>query len=79
MPNFALNMIKELDLLTSFAKECYRQQLHYFFFFIIEAVTVQYVVDFSPKLMEIIMESKYLEQAGYSIPELARNVALQVR
>lgn len=45
----------------------------------IDAVTVQYVVDFSPKLLEIIMESKYLEQAGYSIPELARNVALQVK
>ena len=36
------------------------------------------MVDFAPELSEIILESKYLEQAGFSIPELARNVALQV-
>ena len=39
---------------------------------------MHYVVDFAPELLEIILESKYLEQAGFSIPELARNVALQV-
>ena len=37
------------------------------------------MVDFAPELSEIILESKYLEQSGFSIPELARNVALQVR
>ena len=37
----------------------------------------QYVVDFAPELSQIITEAKYLEQAGFSIPELARNVALQ--
>ena len=40
--------------------------------------SVQYIVDFAPQLSEIILESKYLEQAGFSVPELARNVALQV-
>lgn len=40
---------------------------------------VQYVVDFAPELGEIITETKYLEQLGFQVPELARNVALQVR
>uniref|UniRef100_A0A1I8GN74 Dynein heavy chain 10, axonemal n=1 Tax=Macrostomum lignano TaxID=282301 RepID=A0A1I8GN74_9PLAT len=37
----------------------------------------RYVVDFDPKLREIIQETKYLELLGYAVPELARNVALQ--
>ncbi|XP_041455872.1 dynein heavy chain 10, axonemal-like [Lytechinus variegatus] len=37
----------------------------------------KYVVDFAPDLSEIITETKYMEQLGFSIPELARNVALQ--
>ena len=39
---------------------------------------VQYVADFAPELGMIIMETKYLEQLGFQVPELARNVALQV-
>ncbi|VFV23646.1 dynein heavy chain axonemal [Lynx pardinus] len=36
-----------------------------------------FVVNFSPALREIINEAKYLEQLGFPVPELARNVALQ--
>ena len=36
-----------------------------------------FVVNFASELNEIIQETKYLEQLGYPIPELARNVALQ--
>ena len=35
-------------------------------------------MDFDPNLSEIVSETKYLEQLGFSVPELARNVALQV-
>ncbi|PVD32839.1 hypothetical protein C0Q70_08286 [Pomacea canaliculata] len=38
---------------------------------------IKYVVDFDPKLAEIIAETKYMEMLGFSVPELARNVALQ--
>ena len=37
------------------------------------------MVDFDPVLAEIVTETKYMEQLGFSVPELARNVALQVR
>jgi dynein heavy chain len=40
---------------------------------------IKYIVDFDPKLAEIIAETKYMEMLGFSVPELARNVALQVR
>ena len=36
-----------------------------------------FVINFSPVLREIINETKYLEQLGFTVPELARNVALQ--
>ncbi|XP_006865538.1 PREDICTED: dynein heavy chain 10, axonemal [Chrysochloris asiatica] len=36
-----------------------------------------FVINFSPTLREIINETKYLEQLGFTVPELARNVALQ--
>ena len=36
-----------------------------------------FIVNFAHELNEIIQETKYLEQLGYAIPELARNVALQ--
>jgi dynein heavy chain len=36
-----------------------------------------FIINFSPVLKEIINETKYLEQLGFTIPELARNVALQ--
>ena len=36
------------------------------------------MVDFDPKLGEIMAETKYMEMLGFSVPELARNVALQV-
>ncbi|XP_060580911.1 dynein axonemal heavy chain 10-like isoform X1 [Ruditapes philippinarum] len=35
------------------------------------------MVDFDPMLAEIVSETKYMEQLGFSVPELARNVALQ--
>ena len=38
---------------------------------------IKYLVDFDPALSEIITETKYMEQLGFSVPELARNVALQ--
>lgn len=36
-----------------------------------------FVINFSPALREIINETKYLEQLGFPVSELARNVALQ--
>nr|XP_044631957.1 dynein axonemal heavy chain 10 isoform X1 [Equus asinus] len=36
-----------------------------------------FAINFSPALREIINETKYLEQLGFSVPELARNIALQ--
>ncbi|NXA37419.1 DYH10 protein, partial [Eudromia elegans] len=39
--------------------------------------SVHFSVNFSPKLHEIISETKYMEQMGFPIPEMARNVALQ--
>ena len=47
-------------------------------FFSASHPNVQYVADFAPELGMIIMETKYLEQLGFQVPELARNVALQV-
>lgn len=38
---------------------------------------VHYTVNFSPELIEITNETKYMEQLGFSVPELSRNVALQ--
>ncbi|XP_076108254.1 dynein axonemal heavy chain 10-like isoform X2 [Mytilus galloprovincialis] len=38
---------------------------------------IKYVVDFDPKLGEIIAETRYMEQLGYLVPEQCRNVALQ--
>uniref|UniRef100_A0A8C6ZHZ5 Dynein axonemal heavy chain 10 n=1 Tax=Nothoprocta perdicaria TaxID=30464 RepID=A0A8C6ZHZ5_NOTPE len=38
---------------------------------------VHFSVNFSPRLHEIISETKYMEQMGLPIPEMARNVALQ--
>lgn len=38
----------------------------------------EYVVNFAPELQEITTETKYIEQLGFVVPELARNVALQV-
>ncbi|XP_015274779.1 PREDICTED: dynein heavy chain 10, axonemal [Gekko japonicus] len=37
----------------------------------------RYTVNYSPKLREIINETKYMEQLGFPVPEIARNVALQ--
>ncbi|XP_067862341.1 dynein axonemal heavy chain 10 [Heptranchias perlo] len=37
----------------------------------------KYEVNFAPELQEIIMETKCMEQLGFQIPQLARNVALQ--
>ncbi|XP_064619187.1 dynein axonemal heavy chain 10-like isoform X2 [Lineus longissimus] len=38
---------------------------------------LKYMVDFDPQLAEIVTETKHMEQLGFSVPELARNVALQ--
>ncbi|XP_076804944.1 dynein axonemal heavy chain 10-like [Clavelina lepadiformis] len=38
---------------------------------------IQYVVNFATELQEITVETKYVEQLGFQVPELARNVALQ--
>lgn len=35
-------------------------------------------VNFDYQLFEIISETKYMEKLAFSVPELARNVALQV-
>jgi len=42
-----------------------------------EEGTDMLTVNFAPELSEIILESKYLEQLGFTIPELARNMSLQ--
>ncbi|NXP14261.1 DYH10 protein, partial [Thinocorus orbignyianus] len=39
--------------------------------------SVCFIVNFSPILQEIIIETKYLEQLGFPVPEIARYVALQ--
>ncbi|NXX60600.1 DYH10 protein, partial [Scopus umbretta] len=39
--------------------------------------SVRFVVNFSPVLHEIIIETKYMEQLGFPVPEIARYVALQ--
>ena len=46
--------------------------------FVNAGAEVKYIVDFASELSEIVVETKYMEQLGFSIPELARNVALQV-
>ncbi|XP_069475795.1 dynein axonemal heavy chain 10 [Ambystoma mexicanum] len=42
----------------------------------VEDKNVRYVVNFAPELREIISETKLIEQLGFPVPELARNVAL---
>ncbi|XP_074463065.1 dynein axonemal heavy chain 10 [Larus michahellis] len=39
--------------------------------------SVRFIVNFSPVLQEIIIETKYMEQLGFPVPEIARYVALQ--
>ncbi|NXK20799.1 DYH10 protein, partial [Arenaria interpres] len=39
--------------------------------------SVRFIVNFSPVFREIIIETKYLEQLGFPVPEIARYVALQ--
>ena len=34
-------------------------------------------MNFAPELHEIVTETKYMEQLGFAVPDLARNVALQ--
>jgi dynein heavy chain len=43
----------------------------------VRGVSPQYRVNFADELKQIITETKYLEQLGFQVPELARNVALQ--
>lgn len=37
----------------------------------------EFVVNLAPELVEIILETKYLEKLGFHVPDNARNVALQ--
>ena len=37
----------------------------------------EYVVNLPPELMELIIETRYLEQLHFPIPDQAKNVALQ--
>ncbi|NWX49365.1 DYH10 protein, partial [Steatornis caripensis] len=39
--------------------------------------SVHFLVNFSPILQEIIIETKYMEQLGFPVPKIARYVALQ--
>ncbi|KFO03959.1 Dynein heavy chain 10, axonemal, partial [Balearica regulorum gibbericeps] len=39
--------------------------------------SIHFIVNFSPMLQEIIVETKYMEQLGFPVPEIARYVALQ--
>lgn len=39
--------------------------------------SIHFIVNFSPMLQEIIIETKYMEQLGFPVPEIARYVALQ--
>ena len=41
-------------------------------------VEIKYILNFNTKINEIITEAKYIEQLGYVLPEIARNLALQV-
>ena len=41
-------------------------------------VEIVYVLNYNTKINEIITESKYMEQLGFQLPEIARNLALQV-
>ncbi|KAG2469024.1 DYH10 protein, partial [Polypterus senegalus] len=38
---------------------------------------IQYTINFSPEVKEIILEAKYMDLLGFSVPELVRHVALQ--
>ena len=61
--------------------DCYMNRWTWIVVIVIFAVNpmeIKYVVDFDPKLGEIMAETKYMEMLGFSVPELARNVALQV-
>lgn len=40
-------------------------------------IDMRYAVNFAPEIKEIISETKCLEPLGYSVPQLAQNVALQ--
>jgi dynein heavy chain len=41
-------------------------------------VDIKYILNYNTKINEIITESKYMEQLGFPLPEIARNLALQV-
>lgn len=41
-------------------------------------VEIRYILNYDMRINEIITESKYMEQLGYGLPEIARNLALQV-
>ncbi|XP_051787986.1 dynein axonemal heavy chain 10-like [Erpetoichthys calabaricus] len=38
---------------------------------------MQYTINFSPEVKEIILEAKYMDLLGFSVPQLVRHVALQ--
>ncbi|XP_065594770.1 dynein axonemal heavy chain 10 [Cyrtonyx montezumae] len=61
-----LPLLLKKTLLTSVAKELVTTEKN-----------VRFLVNFSPRLQEIIVETNYMEQLGFPIPEIARNVSLQ--
>ena len=57
---------------------CTLSNIYYLFFFpLVLPDNCEFVVNFSPELAEVIAEAKYLEKLGYSVPDMARSVALQ--
>ena len=58
---------------------CTLSNNYYLFFFpLVLPDNCEFVVNFSPELAhEVIAEAKYLEKLGYSVPDMARSVALQ--
>lgn len=44
---------------------------------IVSPTGFEFALNFSDELTEIILETKYMEQLGFPVPELARSVALQ--
>ena len=44
---------------------------------IVNPTGFEFALNFSDELTEIILETKYMEQLGFPVPELARSVALQ--
>lgn len=71
---FKITILLILNLKLDFFKKIY---LLSFLYTIGKAVELRYVLNYDPRINEIITETKYMEQLGYPIPDIARNLALQ--